>query len=323
MSAARAEIETAVHALAAAITERDERAIAELLAPDFVLRSPATAGVSASEFLAGVRQIQGKIVFVRLEHVEVDVAGDSALATGVQHALVLVDGATLDERRPFADWLVRREGGRWQLQAAIDMPAQPPAVQSKGGLAEVAWRPPVLRGERVLLRGYELSDAAAIHGYASDVETTRYVSFETHTSIEGAYGFLNDRIADSYRRRELTYAICLLDQPERAIGGAGVRTTSEVHNTMELGYVLDRAYWGQRLVPEAARLVLDHAFETTDVARIVAPIFSDNTRSRRVAEKLGMTLDGILRSSLHLRGRRWDDAIYSILRHEWGEARGG
>jgi [ribosomal protein S5]-alanine N-acetyltransferase len=185
------------------------------------------------------------------------------------------------------------------------------------GLAHVDWRPPVLLGERVLLRGYELSDAPAIHRYASDVETTRYVSFETHTSIDDTHAFLNGIVADSYRRRQLDYAICLQDDPERVIGGTGALLMSEVHKTMQFGYLLDRACWGRGLAPEAARLVLDQAFATTDVARIVAGIFPENARSRRVAEKLGMTLDGILRSSLLLRGRRWDDAIYSILRPEW------
>jgi ribosomal-protein-alanine N-acetyltransferase len=174
-----------------------------------------------------------------------------------------------------------------------------------------------LRGERVLLRGYELSDAHALYRYASDVETTRYVFFDTHTSIDAAHAFLNGPVADNYQSRQLDYAICLQTSPERVIGGTGALVRSEVHKTMEFGYVLDRAYWGQGLVPEAARLVLDQAFSTTDVARIVAPIFPENARSRRVAEKLGMTLDGILRSSLLLRGRRWDDAIYSILRPEW------
>jgi [ribosomal protein S5]-alanine N-acetyltransferase len=189
------------------------------------------------------------------------------------------------------------------------------------GLAQVDWRPPVLRGERVLLRGYELSDAAAIHGYGSDIETTRYVFFDRLTSIDGAYAFLNGVVADNYRRRQLDYAICLQDSPERVIGGTGALISSDVHKTMQIGYVLDRSYWGQGLVPEAVRLVLDQAFATTDVARVVAPILPDNARSRRVAQKLGMTLDGILRSSLLLRGSRWDNAIYSILRSEWEAAR--
>ena len=85
---------------------------------------------------------------------------------------------------------------------------------------------------------------------------------------------------------------------------------------MELGYVLARAHWGKGYVPEAARALVARAFSTTPVERIFASIFSENQRSRRAAEKMGMRFEGELRSSLNLRGRRWDQAVYGILRSE-------
>ena len=55
----------------------------------------------------------------------------------------------------------------------------------------------------------------------------------------------------------------------------------------------------------------------TDVERIFAPILAENTRSRRLAEKVGFTLDGVMRSALVFHSRRSDEAVYSILRSEW------
>jgi len=66
--------------------------------------------------------------------------------------------------------------------------------------------------------------------------------------------------------------------------------------------------------------VVAHLFRTTAVERIHAPILAENARSRRAAEKMGLTLDGVLRSALELRGRRWDETIYSILRTESSSA---
>jgi len=184
-------------------------------------------------------------------------------------------------------------------------------------LSDLNWRPPPLRTARLLLRGYEPSDAAAIHVYASDPETTRYMAWDRHTSIEGAHAFLNGWIKDAYEQRQHEYAVCLLASPERVIGGVGARVISAPHRTMELGYILAREHWGRGLIPEAGRALIEHAFRTTDVQRIYAPILAENARSRRAAEKMGLTLDGVLRSALELRGRRWDEAIYSVLRGEW------
>ncbi len=56
--------------------------------------------------------------------------------------------------------------------------------------------------------------------------------------------------------------------------------------------------------------------ETTFRPPRIAPVFAPNIKSRRVAEKMGMKLDGVLRSGRSLRGQRWDEAIYSVLRDE-------
>ena len=71
------------------------------------------------------------------------------------------------------------------------------------------------------------------------------------------------------------------------------------------------------LVKAGDRLVIAQVFSATLAERIQASVFAENQRSRQVALKLGLTLDGVLRSALCWRGRRWDEAVYSILRSEW------
>jgi hypothetical protein len=113
------------HAIAAAIAQQDASALAQLLAPGFVLRRPGIGGaLTRAEFIAGVQQIPAEIVFVRLENVEADATADAGLVTGIQHSQVRVDGQTFDERRPFTDWFVR-SAGRWVLQAAVEISPLP------------------------------------------------------------------------------------------------------------------------------------------------------------------------------------------------------
>jgi len=184
-------------------------------------------------------------------------------------------------------------------------------------LAAIPWRPPSLQTERLILRGYEVSDAPGIFAYASDAETTPYMAWDRHRTLSDARQFLNGIVADHYQRQSLDYAVCLASDPGRVIGGTGVYRQPGAHEGMELGYILARPHWGQGLGPEAVRRLIDYAFETTGVERIFAPIFAENARSRRLAEKVGLTLDGVMRSALAFRGRRWDEAVYSILRPEW------
>jgi ribosomal-protein-alanine N-acetyltransferase len=183
-------------------------------------------------------------------------------------------------------------------------------------LSTVPWRPPRIETARLLLRGWEESDAEQVYAYASDPEVTAYMAWNQHAELKDSLQFLNGLVADFYQRGELTYALCARSEPERALGGIGLHWRSRQHGVLELGYVLSRTCWGQGYVPEAGRALVRFAFESTTVERIYAPIFSQNSKSRRAAEKMGLHFEGVLRSCLALRGQRWDEAIYSVLRSE-------
>jgi ketosteroid isomerase-like protein len=118
----RAQIIELAHGLADAISRRDVAAITHMLAPGFVLRTPGAAPASADDFLAGIRALPAGIVFVRLEHLEIDVQDSGAFATGIQHARVEVDGSLVDDRKPFADWFVKHAGA-WKLRVALNLSA--------------------------------------------------------------------------------------------------------------------------------------------------------------------------------------------------------
>ncbi len=189
-------------------------------------------------------------------------------------------------------------------------------LKTGGRLVDVVWRPPPIESERLLLRGREPEDAEAIFRYASDPDVTPYMAWEPSRSLADVWDFLDGVTAHNYEQEELDYALALRSAPEVLIGGVGVYWHPKQHRVMELGYVLSKDHWGQGYVPEAARALIQYAFRTTPVARIYAPIFAENSKSRRAAEKIGLRFEGVLRSAVEFRGQRRDEAIYAILRDE-------
>ena len=110
------------------------------------------------------------------------------------------------------------------------------------------------------------------------------------------------------------YAICLED---RAVGSIGAFRQSNIHfRTAELGYYLAREYWGRGIVTEAVRQLCERVFAQTDILRIYAEPFSDNVGSRRVLEKAGFQLEGILRRNACKNGRVLDMALYALTRRQ-------
>ena len=60
---------------------------------------------------------------------------------------------------------------------------------------------------------------------------------------------------------------------------------------VEIGWRLDRPWWGQGYATEAARACLDHGFGPIGLSEIVSFTTTKNTRSRAVMERLGMKYD--------------------------------
>jgi hypothetical protein len=109
-------------AIAGAIADRDGARLRAFLASGFIHRTHGGGRADADGFVTAIEQIPGDIAFVRLEQLVVDERDAWAMVTGTQHAQVIVDGQTIDDRRGFVDWFVK-EDGQWKIQAAVDLPA--------------------------------------------------------------------------------------------------------------------------------------------------------------------------------------------------------
>jgi [ribosomal protein S5]-alanine N-acetyltransferase len=65
-------------------------------------------------------------------------------------------------------------------------------------------------------------------------------------------------------------------------------------HTVDFGYYLGRRWWGQRLMAEVVALLLAEMESDPNVYRISAICHVDNTRSARVLERAGLSLEGRL-----------------------------
>jgi RimJ/RimL family protein N-acetyltransferase len=76
------------------------------------------------------------------------------------------------------------------------------------------------------------------------------------------------------------------------VGDCGlVPTTVEGADEVELGWVTRRSSWGLGIATEAGSAWRDHGLEVLGLERIVSMISAENPASRRVAEKLGFTVE--------------------------------
>jgi [ribosomal protein S5]-alanine N-acetyltransferase len=82
---------------------------------------------------------------------------------------------------------------------------------------------------------------------------------------------------------------------------------------IEIGYRLHSDYWNQGIATEAATAVRDHAFRDLELSRVISLIHPENIPSRRVAEKIGMTLE----KQTTFRG--FPTNVFSLSRDRWAK----
>jgi RimJ/RimL family protein N-acetyltransferase len=90
-----------------------------------------------------------------------------------------------------------------------------------------------------------------------------------------------------------------------------------LEGTCEIGVWTEPAGEGHGLITAAAKLLVNYAFRERGMHRIEWVTSTRNKRSSAVAQRLGMTLDGVLRKEFLHQGERLDSEVWSLLREEW------
>ena len=175
-----------------------------------------------------------------------------------------------------------------------------------------SWRPPVLTTDRLILRPIELADAKSVFAYAKNPNICKFTLWSPHQSIQDSVQYIHDVALKNYARGvPEPFGLTLKTDPTKIIGTVGCFWASEKSKSMEMGYALAEEHWGSGLVVEAAREVMAYCFKEFGLKRIQARCAVENSGSRKVMEKIGMSYEGTSRSCLYHRERFWDLHLFA------------
>lgn len=144
--------------------------------------------------------------------------------------------------------------------------------------------------ERLELRPYRRGDIpqiqAILYGDAQARRLTGGVSdiAETQATIER---YIERQELDGY-----SFWAVVGRETGEIVGEAGLKPLEDEGPEVELGYAFGPEFWGRGYATEAARAVLDEAFGSLGLERVVAVTHEANTGSRRVLAKLGFAAAG-------------------------------
>lgn len=113
--------------------------------------------------------------------------------------------------------------------------------------------------------------------------------------------------------------LTLIFYRDKIAGCAGFSNLNTGSNKGELSYWIAKQYQGKAIASKSIKALIKFGFKSLNLNRIQIKAAETNLKSRAIPEKLGFTLEGVLREYRLFNKRYFDSYIYSILEKEWSD----
>lgn len=100
------------------------------------------------------------------------------------------------------------------------------------------------------------------------------------------------------------------------VGAIGFNEIDSMHSKASIGYWLSEDFSGKGIITSAVKRLVDLAFEVLHIKRIIILCDTQNKRSCAVPERLGFTLEGVIRKDEKRHGNFYDYNVFALLRED-------
>lgn len=149
----------------------------------------------------------------------------------------------------------------------------------------------MIETKRLIIKKIESEDEfAALLAIYNKADNMKYVQ-------SGKYDWTRKELEDRYglsgsaeNMTDRGFFVVRLKEENTVIGEAGIFDTFHSTSKMEIGYIIDDAYWNKGYGTEVCLGLAGYMREKLKCKEIVARMYEDNTGSIRVCEKAGFRL---------------------------------
>lgn len=175
--------------------------------------------------------------------------------------------------------------------------------------------PPTLDAGPVRLRPLAEPDRPAITAAYQDPEIIRWYGVPVPYTDENARRLIH-RVAPIEFARGVETILAIAGPDDAWAGTIDLRVAGGDPATGEVGFLVAPHARGRGYAPAALRAITEWGFQALGLVRVQWRAEVGNDASRRVAEKAGFTIEGLLRQSLEEDGRRYDCWVGSMLKSD-------
>lgn len=168
----------------------------------------------------------------------------------------------------------------------------------------------IIKSKKFVLRKYRKGDEKALQRNINNRKVARYMSSVPYPyTAKDAKEWIGKDLKWQKERKSAQVNF-VIDINGEVVGAVGFSNINWEHKA-EIGYWLAEKYWKQGIMTEAVKLAVKFGFKKLKLKRIFATVFSPNLASKRVLEKSGFTLEGVMRKHHKKHNRFYDSYLLS------------
>jgi RimJ/RimL family protein N-acetyltransferase len=174
-----------------------------------------------------------------------------------------------------------------------------------------------LETARLILRHFTDADLVPFMAYRNDPGVARYQSWEGISEAEARAFIAEQKMVQPGVPGQWFQIAIALKETGTLTGDCALKINEHDELQAEIGYTLARAYQGKGIAAEAVSRVLDYAFKTLELHRVIAITDCENTASIALLERLGLRREGHFIQNAWFKGKWADEYLYAVLQDEW------
>jgi RimJ/RimL family protein N-acetyltransferase len=170
-----------------------------------------------------------------------------------------------------------------------------------------------LRGKRTILRPLSESDIPLLQKWVNDPDVRQFVKrvfpateIDEHEWIES----LSKKVG-----KDIVVMIEVKGKPIGVMGIHGINWKDRIATTGAM--IGEKEYWGKGFGTDAKMALLDYAFNTLNLRKIMSRVHAFNKRSLAYSLHCGYKIEGRLIRQRFSHGRYWDEIILGLFKSQW------
>ena len=171
----------------------------------------------------------------------------------------------------------------------------------------------VIYGERIALRPMEERDTADIIQWRNTDFVRKNFIYQKPFTVEAHHHWV-ETMVNTGKVVQFMICPCEAGKVENAIGSVYLRDIDETHHKAEYGiFIGEEAALSKGYGTEAAQLMLQYAFETLHLHKVMLRVLAENKRAQRSYEKAGFRKEAYLKDDVFLNGRFCDVILMACI----------